>query len=101
MCDGNGTAVGKILLENTRMRVTEWSFAKRGDETGWHRHEHDYLVVPMFTGVLDIDLPNGETMQAALEEGVPYARDAGVEHNVKSGNDFHCRFIEVELLEKK
>lgn len=101
MCSSEGTATGKVLIDNARMRVTEWSFEKRGDNTGWHRHDFDYLVVPMFDGYLDIDLPQGEQMRAELHEGVPYYRDAGAEHDVKNGNDFPCRFIEVELLEPR
>ena len=100
MCDTNGTAVGTLLLENERMRVTEWRFSKRGDNTGWHVHEYDYLVIPMFDGVLGIDLPDGAHIEAKLTNGVPYDRKAGVEHDVISANDFECAFIEVELLEQ-
>ena len=99
MCDAAGTAKPTLLVETDRMRVTEWRFAKRGDNTGWHKHGYDYLVVPMFDGVLDIDLPDGKRMQAELRNGVPYERKAGVEHDVINGNDFECAFIEVELLE--
>ncbi|MCK0143945.1 cupin domain-containing protein [Aliiroseovarius sp. F20344] len=99
MCEANGTATGKILLENSRMRVTEWRFAKRGDNTGWHKHAFDYLVIPMFDGVLEIDQPDGTRVEAKLQNGVPYDRKAGVEHDVINGNDFECAFIEVELLE--
>lgn len=99
MCIATGTAKGKLLLENDRMRVTEWRFAKKGDNTGWHRHDYDYLVIPMFDGVLHIDLPDGSRMEAMLQKGIPYDRKAGIEHDVISGNDFECAFIEVELLE--
>ena len=99
MCDANGTAVGTVLLENDRMRVTEWRFAKKGDNTGSHRHAYDYLVIPMFDGVLQIDLPDGTRAEAVLRNGIPYDRKAGVEHDVINGNDFECAFIEVELLE--
>ena len=102
MCEtSEGTAKGTVLIENSRVRVTEWRFAKRGDNTGWHRHEYDYIVVPMFDGVLEIDLPGGEALTAELKTGVPYWREIGVEHDVKSGNDFECAFIEVELKEPR
>ncbi|WP_424938897.1 cupin domain-containing protein [Aliiroseovarius sp. S253] len=99
MCNANGTAVGTVLLENNRMRVTEWRFAKNGDNTGRHTHAYDYLVIPMFDGVLQIDLPDGTQVEATLRNGIPYDRKAGVEHDVINGNDFECAFIEVELLE--
>ena len=41
-----GTATADIKIDNARTRVTEWRFAQRGDNTGWHRHDYDYVVVP-------------------------------------------------------
>ncbi|MCM2563144.1 cupin domain-containing protein [Lutimaribacter sp. EGI FJ00015] len=104
MCNDTGpeqTATADILIENDRVRVTRWSFAAKGDRTGWHRHEHDYVVVPEFDGELHIDLPGGDQMTAALQTGAPYYRPLGTEHDVISGNDFACSFIEIEMLDKK
>ncbi len=95
-----GTATGTLLIENDKVKVWEWAFAKKGDNTGWHRHEHDYVVVPLFDGELHIDLPGGETVVGPMQTGVPYFRECGVEHDVKNGNDFACSFIEIEILEK-
>ena len=89
-------AVPTVQLETDRIIVTEWRFAP-GAETGWHRHEMDYVVVPMTTGALTIDLPDGETVVSDLTAGVSYNRDAGVEHNVINANDFEFVFVEVEL----
>jgi hypothetical protein len=86
------------MIDNARTRVTEWRFAAKGDNTGWHRHEYDYVVVPLFDGFLDIELPSGEVVKAPMKNGVPYFRDVGVEHDVRNGNDFECAFIEVEFL---
>ena len=33
-------------VENDRTRVIEWRFAVDA-HTGWHKHEHDYVIVPM------------------------------------------------------
>ena len=101
MCDSadeSGKAVPTVMIENDRTRVTEWRFPKRGDNTGWHRHEYDYVVVPLFDGVLEIDTGDGELTRAELRNGVPYYRDLGVEHDVINGNDFECAFIEVEFV---
>src|SRR5712672_2522763 len=38
-------AVATIKIEEPHVRVTEFRFAP-GAETGWHRHEYDYVVVP-------------------------------------------------------
>ena len=72
--------------------------SKNGDNTGWHRHEFDYVVVPMFDGILNIELEGGEKIQAQMQKGVPYFRDLGVKHDVASGNDFECAFVEIEFL---
>ena len=71
----------------------------RLENTGWHRHPYDYVVVPLFDGVLEIDVGNGERIKAQMKHGIPYYRDLGVEHDVINGNDFECAFIEIELLE--
>lgn len=93
-----GTAEPTVLIDNERVRVTQWRFGKRGDNTGWHRHEYDYVVVPLFDGDLEIDTGEGPRTAAAMKTGVPYFRNAGVEHDVINGNDFACAFIEIELL---
>ncbi|MEM6678092.1 MAG: cupin domain-containing protein [Pseudomonadota bacterium] len=99
MCaSAEGTAIGTVLIENDRTRVTEWRFRERGANTGWHRHDYDYVVIPLFDGALDILNPDGSTTLAPMRNGVPYFRDLGVEHDVRSANDFDCAFIEVEFL---
>lgn len=100
MCDNaqSGRARGVVLIENDTTRVTKWLFEKRGDNTGWHRHAFDYVVVPLFDGQLEIDIGGGQTSVARLKNGVPYFRELGVEHDVINGNDFECAFIEIEFL---
>ena len=101
MCDqtAEGTATPTVLVENDRTRVTEWRFAGRGDNTGWHRHEYDYLVVPVQDGALDIRDGDGAVTTAELRLGVPYFRRKGVEHDVMNGTDGPFAFVEVEYLD--
>lgn len=99
MCTSTGTATATVQIENARVKVTEWRFASRGDNTGWHRHSFDYVVIPMFDGVLEIDTGDGKRITTPMEKGVPYYRELGVEHDVINANDFECAFVEVELLE--
>jgi beta-alanine degradation protein BauB len=88
-------AVGTKQVETERVIVTDWSFAP-GAHTGWHRHGHDYVVVPLTTGDLTIESANGIT-KAPLVAGASYGRQVGVEHDVINDNPFPFRFIEIEL----
>jgi len=88
-------AVPTVFIDNARVRVTEWRFAP-GAETGWHVHGMDYVVVPQTTGRLLLEEKSG-ARHAQLQSGVPYARQAGVEHNVVNANDHEFVFVEVEV----
>lgn len=89
-------ATSTVMIDNDRVRVTEWAFDV-GDETGFHVHEYDYVVVPMLDGALNIVDADGVETTAPLKSGVSYFRQKGVAHNVLNGNDFPFRFVEVEL----
>jgi len=102
MCDEKkeGTAKAVTHIDNDKVRVTEWRFKNKGDNTGWHTHEYDYVVVPLFDGVLEIDNSDGTRTKGKLKNAVPYYRDLGVKHDVINGNDFECAFIEIEIMSK-
>jgi hypothetical protein len=89
-------ATPEILVDNDRVIVTKWSFAEDA-ETGWHRHGHDYVVVPLGDGKLILEEPGGGTREAPLTSGVPYFRNEGVEHNVINGSGGPYAFLEIEL----
>ncbi len=89
-------AKSTVFIDNERTRVTEWRFAP-GASTGWHRHEFDYVVVPLFDGKLELSTGDDESSIAELAAGVPYFRQVGVEHDVTNVNDFEYAFIEVEF----
>lgn len=89
-------AKATVLIDNARARVTEWRFAP-GAETGWHRHEMDYVVVPIMDGCLRIVTENDESTLVELKTGAPYFRETGVEHNVINANKTEFAFIEVEM----
>jgi len=89
-------ATSTVLIDNERTRVTEWRFAP-GASTGWHRHEYDYVVVPMVDGKLELSTGEDDKQVAELSTGVAYFRQVGVEHDVKNVNDFEYVFIEVEF----
>lgn len=84
-----------VQVDNDRLRVTEWRFAP-GAATGHHRHEFDYVVVPLTTGQLRLVEADGERV-AELTAGVSYYRDAGVEHDVINASPGEFVFIEIEV----
>jgi len=97
MSDDRAKGVPTLQIDNTRLRVTLWRFAP-GAATGFHRHAHDYCVVPLVTGRLRIEAPDG-TSEASLTSGEPYYREAGVAHDVINANPFDFAFVEIELKE--
>lgn len=85
------------LIDTPAVRVWRWTLAS-GHSTGQHRHEHDYVVVPITGGTLSvIDDAGGSTMMEQVA-GEPYARQAGVEHEVVGADSRDVVFVEVELL---
>jgi len=89
-------ATATLQHEDSRVRVTRYDFEVAA-ETGWHRHAHDYVVVPLCDGALLLEEPEG-VRTVELKGGASYARRAGVEHNVVNASSGPFAFVEVELL---
>lgn len=87
-------ATSTVHVDNDRVRVTEWKF-EPGQATGWHRHEYDYVVVPVVGGTLILE-DGRKTAEAELFPGRSYFREAGVEHDVVNGGDADLVFVEIE-----
>ena len=84
------------LIDNDRVRVTEWRFGP-GESTGYHRHEFDYVVVPTTTGDLLLKEADGDRT-VRIETGVPYFRNEVVEHDViNPSQENEIVFVEVEI----
>ncbi len=90
-----GSAKATVFVENDRVIVTEYRF-EPGQNTGWHKHGHDYVVVPLMDGKVMLETKEG-TSFAEMKKGVPYFRKEGVEHDVINGGDGVYAFIEIEL----
>jgi quercetin dioxygenase-like cupin family protein len=94
--DPKPSAVPTQQVDNEQVRVTLWSFAP-GAATGYHRHEMDYVIVPVTDGDLILVGPTGERTTAKLVQGQSYYRKAGVEHDVINGGSQPMAFVEVEM----
>jgi|TARA_Y100000022_G_C13123157_1_gene316722 mannose-6-phosphate isomerase-like protein (cupin superfamily) len=89
-------AVANIQIDNERIRVTEYSFNKN-EETGFHIHQWDYVVIPQTNGQLLLIDDNEVETTTTLLKGEPYYRKAGVSHNVINNGKEKLVFIEVEI----
>jgi mannose-6-phosphate isomerase-like protein (cupin superfamily) len=89
-------AKANIKIDNERVRVTEYSFNKN-EETGFHVHQWDYVVIPQTDGLLLLINDNGVETNATLVKGQPYYREAGVSHNVINNGKEKLVFIEIEI----
>jgi beta-alanine degradation protein BauB len=83
-------------IENGRARVTRHRMAP-GAHTGFHRHEYDYVVVPVTAGRMRV-IEAGRESIVELAAGVSYFRPAGVEHDVINSGDQVLIFVEIEIV---
>ena len=89
-------ATSDVQIDNDEVRVTEWRLAP-GSATGHHRHEMDYVIVPVTNSDMTIVTPDGSRSIAQLRIGKSYFRKAGVEHDVLNETKDAIVFLEVEL----
>lgn len=90
------TCDATMLVDDDRVRVTRFDFAP-GDETGWHRHGHDYVITAVTDCPMLLEEPGGGTRRVLVPAGTAYRRSAGVEHNVINDGSVAMSFVEVEL----
>jgi quercetin dioxygenase-like cupin family protein len=90
------TAHATQTIDDDHLRVTTWSFAP-GEQTGPHRHEFDYLVVPVTGGAFEVVDADGSSREMTQQAGVPYPGREGTEHNVINRGPHQATFVEIEL----
>lgn len=89
---------GEVQLENAFFRVTKWTI-EPGGAIPMHRHDHEYVVVPLVTGTMHVTNADGTEIRADLVAGASYTRPGGAEHRVENrGDSADVVFVEVERL---
>jgi len=89
---------GDIQLENEHFRVTQWTI-QPGGVIPMHRHDHEYVVVPLVTDTMHVVNADGSEIVARLTAGQSYTRPAGSEHQVENrDSSAPVVFVEVERL---
>jgi len=88
--------IATVQVDNDRVRATRYHFPP-GSETGWHKHSHDYVVVPTLAGTLTIVELDGSRREVPYTVSETYGRSLGAEHNVVNLSDSTVEFVEIEL----
>ncbi len=83
------------FLNEDRVRVIEQRIPP-GGSTGFHRHEEDYVVVPITNGKLVSRSKDGDQV-VTMVLGVPRLMRAGREHEVVNESDSEVASIEIQL----
>ena len=88
----------EVQVENEHFRVTRWTI-EPGGVIPMHRHDHEYVVIPLVTDRMRVENSDGSVIEADLVHGETYTRPAGSEHEVT--NPYSAEpivFVEVEKL---
>lgn len=99
MCSENGSTAGtatvEVVEDGERVRIVRYILAP-GASTGWHRHEHDYVIVPYDDMRVRVTSASG-VVEAAMHRNKPYHRERGAEHDVTSLEPRTVSFLEIEI----
>ncbi len=89
-------------LEHENEDTVVWRFKLRpGEQTGWHRHENDYLTVQLSHGRLHLDFADGSAMDIDYKPGATRYIEAPVEHNAYNAGDVDIEVLEIEYKTRR
>jgi beta-alanine degradation protein BauB len=91
------TAQPIVTADNDHVRVTTLTFGAEGATTGPHRHELDYVVVPVTGGSFLVTETDGSLREMTQVPGAPYLGSAGTAHSVANAPGQEAVFVEIEL----
>ena len=96
--NGGMNSHSEVQIDNGSFRVTKWTI-EPGGHIPMHRHDHEYVVVPMATVTMHVVNADGSEIVSELKAGVSYTRPAGSEHRVENRNEAAIvEFVEIERL---
>ena len=79
-------ATYNTLLDDEKTCITLFTI-KPGEQTGWHRHEYDYVALQQSKGRLHLDYVDGTSLDIDYSPGVALSVKAPVEHNAINVGD--------------
>lgn len=87
-----------IQIDNEHFRVTQWTI-EPGGSIPMHRHEHEYVVVPLVNAHMHVENSDGSELVAELTVGASYTRPSGAEHAISNRESKeNIVFVEIERL---
>lgn len=90
-------ATSEKQLDNGSFRVVRWTI-EPDDAIPLHRHEYEYVVVPLVDATMFVISADGSEVAAEIRVGQSYNRPAGAEHTVQNRGDTTISFVEIERL---
>ncbi len=95
--DPDRLAHNEVILENDTTRIT-FHRIKPGEQSGWHRHEYDYVGYHFATSNLSVEYGTGGSGKMISEEGKAnfYEVGDGFEHNVTNVGETDMVALEIE-----
>ena len=96
MADDRTAAPHVVLHEDEHSRMIHYVI-KPGEQTGWHKHEFDYVVVRVSQGTLTSNFADGTSKDFDYEPGTTSAYKAPVEHNEVNTGDTDIIGYEIEF----
>lgn len=88
-------ATSEPLFEDDKTRITQWTM-RPGEQTGWHSHDFDYVVVQLSGGRLHLDYADGTEREVDYAPGGTLSGSAPIEHNAISVGEEAIVSIEIE-----
>lgn len=92
---GRPMAAYVTVFEDDKTRITQWTM-KPGEQTGWHSHDFDFVVVQQSGGRLHLDYADGSQREIDYAPGNILTGSAPVEHNAISVGDETIHSMEIE-----
>ena len=97
----NNQSDPEVLLDNETTRIT-FHRIKPGQNSGWHRHEYNYVGYHFQSSEVSVDLRGGKRGSISSKEGKATFYDVGngFEHNVTVTGDQDLVALEIEYKNK-
>ena len=96
MADDRTATPHMVVHEDERSRMIHYVI-KPGEQTRWHTHELDYVVVRVSKGTLTSNFAEGTSKDFDYEPGTTSAYQAPVEHNAVNTGDTDIIGYEIEF----